>query len=400
MFTWLLRLVHRLVPGKPPATTTTQPPPNEATASPAEPTASPAEPTASPAEPSTSPAEPTASPAEPTTNPSGSEGEAGFGDILSEVEFDPHELQTPARIKWSPKPPVFKAAERADVASCNPDDVGTLASTIISELLASIDKVPPFPVVANKLIELSSQPDVRTDLVERIVVQDAVIAAKVISAANSPFYGLTNKVETVDHAIRIVGLREVTQIAIAAAAAAIFDTQERVAFEAMTTQQQAAWAHSLATARGASWLAMWLGADVQRAYVAGLLHDISKPVALRGIGFALINGRLQEPPTPAMAMAAIEAAHTDVGAMLADSWSLGDEMAAIIERHHNEDEDTVLGRIVTLASAMDEIRTNPAQRDNLHVTIVSVAQALGLNDQKLNELNDEIERSSSMGLSF
>lgn len=327
---------------------------------------------------------------------SGVGGEAGFGDVLAENDFDPAALDKDDGVWWKPKAPAFKAAERADVASCDPDEVGTLASTIISELLASIDKVPPFPVVANKLIELSSQADVRSDFVERLVVQDAVIAAKVISAANSPFYGLANKVETVDHAIRVVGLREVSQIAIAAAAAAIFDTQERVAFEAMTAQQQAAWAHSLATARGASWLAMWLGADVQRAYIAGLLHDIGKPVALRGIGFALINGHLMEPPSPALAMAAVEAAHSDVGSMLADSWTLGEEMAAIIEGHHNDDADSMLARIVRLASAVDEIRTNPAQRDNLLGTIVSVAQALGLNSEKVTELAEEIERAASL----
>jgi putative nucleotidyltransferase with HDIG domain len=325
-------------------------------------------------------------------------GEAGFSDLLAEHDFDPAALDKQEVPAWKPRPPAFKAAERADVASCDPDEVGALASTIISELLASIDKVPPFPVVANKLIELSSQPDVRSDLVERLVVQDAVIAAKVISAANSPFYGLANKVETVDHAIRVVGLREVSQVAIAAAAAAIFDTQERVAFEAVTVQQQAAWAHSLATARGASWLAMWLGADVQRAYIAGLVHDIGKPVALRGIGFALINGRLLAPPTPALAMAAVEAAHTDVGAMLADSWTLGEEMAAIIEGHHNDDADTMLARIVRLASAIDELRMNPAQRDNLQGTIVSVAQALGLNGTKLSELADEVERAAMLQL--
>jgi putative nucleotidyltransferase with HDIG domain len=337
----------------------------------------------------------TATPAASATT-TGAGGEAGFGDILAESDFDPAALGKEEAVWWKPKPPVFKPAERADVASCDPDEVGALASTIISELLASIDKVPPFPVVANKLIELSSQPDVRSDLVERLVVQDAVIAAKVISAANSPFYGLATKVETVDHAIRVVGLREVSQIAIAAAAAAIFDTQERVAFEAMTAQQQAAWAHSLATARGSSWLAMWLGADVQRAYIAGLLHDIGKPVALRGIGFALINGRLQAPPSPAVAMAAVEAAHTDVGAMLADSWTLGEEMAAVIEGHHNDDADTMLARIVRLASAVDEIRTNPAQRDNLLDTIVTVAKALGLNSEKVTELSDEVERASSL----
>jgi putative nucleotidyltransferase with HDIG domain len=378
VFGWLLRLFRRspATPASTPSTETATPTATTATASTTATTAT------------------TASTTAPAT--SGAGGEAGFGDILAESDFDPAARDKEGGVWWKPKPPKFKAAERADVASCDPDEVGTLASTIISELLASIDKVPPFPVVANKLIELSSQPDVRSDLVERLVVQDAVIAAKVISAANSPFYGLTTRVETVDHAIRVVGLREVSQIAIAAAAAAIFDTQERVAFEAMTEQQQAAWSHSLVTARGASWLAMWLGADVQRAYIAGLLHDIGKPVALRGIGFALINGRLMEPPSSALAMAAVEAAHTDVGSMLADSWTLGDEMAAIIEGHHNDDADSMLSRLVRLASAVDEIRTNPAQRDNLQGTIVSVAQALGLNSEKVNELADEIERASSI----
>jgi len=348
------------------------------------------------------PATPSAGPSPPpsaaasTPPTAGAGGEAGFGDVLAETDFDPAALGGEESVWWKPKSPLFKSAARADVASCDPDAVGVLASTIISELLASIDKVPPFPVVANKLIELSSQPDVRADLVERLVVQDAVIAAKVISAANSPFYGLANKVETVDHAIRVVGLREVTQIAIAAAAAAIFDTQERIAFEAMTEQQQAAWSHSLATAKGASWLAMWLGADVQRAYIAGLLHDIGKPVALRGIGFALITGHLMEPPSAAMAMAAVEASHTDVGAMLADSWMIGDEMAGIIEGHHGDENASVLARIVKLASAVDEIRTNPAQRDGLLGTIITTAQSLGLNSQKVTELGDEIERASNL----
>ncbi len=338
---------------------------------------------------------PSSGPAQPQQTPG---GESNFGEVLAEGDFDPGALGGPGELEWTPKPPTFAVSDRSDVLSCDADEVSALASTIISELLASIDKVPPFPIVANKLIELSSQPDVRTDLVERLVIQDAVIAAKVISAANSPYYGISQKVETVDHAIRVVGLREVSQVAIAAAAAAIFDTQERVAFEAMTSQQKAAWGHSLATARGASWLAMWLGADVQRAYVSGLLHDIGKPVALRGIGFCLINGRLKVPPTPALALAAIEAAHTDVGSMLADSWSLGDEMAAIIEGHHGDEPDTQLARIVRLASAVDELRTNPAQRDDLLENVSRTAKALGLDTKKLTELSDELERSTTLQL--
>lgn len=377
MFGWLLRLLRR------------QPTP-EGTAPSTGVTSTPA-PTESQAPAAGSPS---ATPAAKSTTAT-----AGFEDVLADAgDFDPETAARRDEAEWKPPRPIFSSATRADIAACDPEEVATLAATITSELLASVDKVPPFPVVANRLIELSSQTDVRADLVERLVVQDAVIAAKVIGAANSPFYGLSSRVETVDHAIRVIGLREVTQIAIAAAAAAIFDMQERVAFESMLEQQKAAWAHSLAVARGSSWLATWLGADVQRAYVAGLLHDIGKPVALRGIGFALINGRRSDPPGAALAWAAVEAAHVDVGEMLADAWSLGEEAANVIEHHHDDEPESQLARIIQLASGVDELRTNPAQPDDLLERVRVMAKKLGLDATKLGELSDELSRSSSMGL--
>ena len=330
-----------------------------------------------------------------TSEPATSGVEAGFADVFAGVDFDPEAAPKPG-LAWLPGRPLFSAAERADVVACDPVEVTTLASTIISELLASIDKVPPFPLIANRLIALSSQPDVRVDIVERLVEQDAVIAAKVIGAANALLFDQTSPVESVNHAIRVVGLEEVTQIAIAAAAAAVFDTKERVAFEAMTVQQQAAWAHSLATAKGAAALAQWLGADVQGAYIAGLLHDIGKPVALRGIGFALINGRLANVPSAALAIAAVEEAHVDVGAMLADAWSLGEEIGRVIEQHHEDDVESQLVRIVRMASAVDELRTNPGQSDDLLAQALALAMTLGLTKEKLSELSDEMGRTSTL----
>ena len=325
-------------------------------------------------------------------------GDSGLGDIVADVDFDPGEGSAEAPLTWQPGPPLFSRADRADIAALDPIDVSALASTITSELLASIDQVPPFPLVANKLIELSSRTNVRADVIERLVVQDPVIAAKVISAANSPYFGRSTAVTTVEHAIRTVGLHQVTQIAIAAAAAVVFDTRERVAFDAMVPQQQAAWKHALSTARGAAWLATWVNVDVQRAYIAGLLHDIGKPIALRGIGFALINGRLMTPPGAALARAAVDEAHLDVGEMFADAWRLGDELTAIIADHHSDESADMLHRIVRLASGVDDLCCDPAHADNLLAQILSVAVALGLNQQKLAELAEVIGRSSVIGL--
>jgi putative nucleotidyltransferase with HDIG domain len=296
---------------------------------------------------------------------------------------------------WKPAQPEFADLERKNILGCDEAAVHALSSTIISELLASIDKIPPFPVIANKLIEALEATDVRTDVIERLVTQDAVIAAKILNTANSPFYNSPTTVETLPHAIRIIGLTEVSRVAVAAATAAVFDTEERMAHQAVSYQQQMVWKHSIATARGSAWLALQLSQDVQRAYVAGLLHDVGKAVALRGLGLAVLNGRIRETPTVPVISAAIEQAHTDVGGMLADTWKLADHLSVIVSGHHNPGNTDALLRLVALVSAVDELRTNPAHRSGLLAQVQSLSAGLGVTQSHLMELDLELKKAAA-----
>ena len=292
-------------------------------------------------------------------------------------------------------PTEFREDERRAVLSIADTAVHTLSSTIISELLASIDKIPPFPVIANRLIEALESKEVRADVIERLVTQDAVIAAKILSVANSPLYGLSTPVETLPLAMRTLGLQEISRIAVAAAAAAVFDVGERLAHDSVSQQQQAVWSHSLATARGAAWLAMQRNADVQRAYVAGLIHDVGKAVALRGMGMALINGRISERPSSALVYATIEQAHIEVGNIVADAWHLGDYLAAVVAQHHDFNTSDELTRIVMLTSMVDELRTNPAQARDLLARIHALSGAMSMSSTQVAELEFEVKKASS-----
>lgn len=296
---------------------------------------------------------------------------------------------------WKPMPTEFREDERRAVLSIADTAVHTLSSTIISELLASIDKIPPFPVIANRLIEALESKEVRADVIERLVTQDAVIAAKILSVANSPLYGLSTPVETLPLAMRTLGLQEISRIAVAAAAAAVFDVGERLAHDSVSQQQQAVWSHSLATARGAAWLAMQRNADVQRAYVAGLIHDVGKAVALRGMGMALINGRISERPSSALVYATIEQAHIEVGNIVADAWHLGDYLAAVVAQHHDFNTSDELTRIVMLTSMVDELRTNPAQARDLLARIHALSGAMSMSSTQVAELEFEVKKASS-----
>jgi putative nucleotidyltransferase with HDIG domain len=338
--------------------------------------------------------------------------EANFDGVLNESGFDPSgsgpvpvaaggdsgknpRAKKAAEKLWRPAQAEFTDADRKKILACDEGAVQALSSTITSELLASIDKIPPFPVIANKLIEALEAADVRTDVIERLVTQDAVIAAKILSTANSPFYNSPTTIETLPHAIRVIGLTEVSRVAVAAATAAVFDVEERMAHESVSQQQQIVWTHSVATARGSAWLALQLSQDVQRAYVAGLIHDIGKAVALRGLGLAILNGRIRETPPAPLVFAAIEEAHVDVGTMVADAWELADHLSSVIEGHHVLDGADPLVRIVALVSFVDELRTNPAHRSGLMGQVQTLANGLGVSQAQLIELELEVKKAAT-----
>ncbi len=308
------------------------------------------------------------------------------------------QAKAPAKTQkpWQPAKPDFADAERARILACSEDEVQALAATITSTLLASLDKIPPFPVIASRLVQTLESRDVRADAIERLITQDAVIAARILSAANSSFYSPPTTIETLPHAIRTIGLQEVGRIALSVASAAVFDVDERIAHESVARPQRLAWAHSLATARGAAWLALHLNQDVQRAYVAGLLHDIGKPVALRGLGLALTGGRLPAQPLPAVVHAAVEACHVDVASMVADAWKLAPHLAAVVTEHHSSATTDPLVRIVTLVSAVDELRTNPAHRAQLLEQVQELARGLQVSPVQLNELDFELKKAASL----
>ncbi len=296
---------------------------------------------------------------------------------------------------WRPAQPEFGEGERKKILACDQAEIQALSTTIIAELQASIDKIPPFPLIAQKLIEALESNNVRTDVVERLVTQDAVIAAKILQTANSPFYNPQPAIETLPHAIRVIGLTEVSRIAVAAATAAVFDVEERMAHNSVSHQQQVVWTHSVATARGSAWVALQIGQDVQRAYVAGLIHDIGKAVALRGLGMSILNGRLREPPAPYLVAAAIEAAHIDIGAMLADAWKLADHLGAVIKGHHDVSSANPITRVVELVSAVDELRTNPAHRSGLLGQVQAISKEFGVTQAHLIELELELKKAAT-----
>jgi putative nucleotidyltransferase with HDIG domain len=134
----------------------------------------------------------------------------------------------------------------------------------------ALEKLPPFPVVAMRLLHTLSGADVEISDIVKMIAADPVFATRLLQMANSPLFALQKTVKTISHAIMVLGLGRVRAITL---------TRSLGDFVAPALKVQAlrsCWQHSLTGAILSEQLAPVCGLDPDYAYVAGLLRDIGR----------------------------------------------------------------------------------------------------------------------------
>ncbi len=96
---------------------------------------------------------------------------------------------------------------------------------------------------------------------------DAVISAKVLRQANSPYYGVTRTIKAVDDTIAILGLSRLQTMVIASGVTASITNIPGLDLKKF-------WRHSLVTASVSRELTKTFNQDAEVAYISGLLHNI------------------------------------------------------------------------------------------------------------------------------
>src|SRR5215210_7549426 len=69
--------------------------------------------------------------------------------------------------------------------------------------------LPSLPAIAMQVLELTQKADVDIAEIARIISKDAALAGKILRTVNSSFYGRSQNVSTVSHALVILGLQSV-----------------------------------------------------------------------------------------------------------------------------------------------------------------------------------------------
>jgi len=142
-----------------------------------------------------------------------------------------------------------------------------------AQVLGSLDRLPPFSPILNRLMASLASEDVSFGELAALIEKDTVVAGNVLRLVNSALYGFCGTVSSVRHAVAILGLTKLRNTVMGMSISRVWRavrTPERWSSARFNV-------HSVATAILADLLAQRLSAPYpEGAFVAGLLHDLGK----------------------------------------------------------------------------------------------------------------------------
>ena len=152
-------------------------------------------------------------------------------------------------------------------------------------------EVPMLPEVANKVMRLTNDPESDAGDLAKLIQSDQTLAGHVMRIANSALYSPNATLVSLQQAITRLGMRVIADIALAASVnSKMFNApgyEKHIQTELQFSLMAGLWAKEVARA---------CRRNVEAAFLAGLLHDIGRPVTIQVVIEAAKAFKIDVPP--------------------------------------------------------------------------------------------------------
>jgi putative nucleotidyltransferase with HDIG domain len=228
-----------------------------------------------------------------------------------------------------------------------------------NEILAAAGRLPVSAIaVLRNLVRVPSN-QVTVTALKAAAESDAVLAADLLRAVNSPVQSPHQRLSSLVQAIQYLGTAAAREVLIAGAMRIL----------CASSAVRSLWQHSLRVAADSQSLAERLDLDPSEAYLAGLLHDIGR------LAMQCLHGetaetyqRLREREVPSVwaEWVAFEYDHAEIGATLMENWGASRALIDGIRLHHQpEAGDSHLASILYLAETRNDDRESMPAPDRV-----------------------------------
>lgn len=190
---------------------------------------------------------------------------------------------------------------------------------------------------------------------------DPKLTEHILIEVNSPFFGLRNKVENVEHAIALLGFKRIQELLSKTKEHDMYKNTENSYFEMAAFRR-----HGVAVGCISEQIAIALKMDnTEEFFQAGMMHDIGKYLYLVRASdeFQKIVAESRKEGVPVFEMEnrVLGTNHCELGNLVADAWGLSDSLRCAVRYHHgisDKDRDRLTSRegaiveIVTYANLL------------------------------------------------
>ena len=272
-------------------------------------------------------------------------------------------------------------------------------------MIMTASDLPTIPVVATKVMQLIEKESATAEELAKVVASDPAVAARVLKISNSSFYGCQRQIQTLSHAIVVLGFGTLKSLVVAASVKQVY--------QPYGLTEKMLWEHSF----GAGLASRMIAGETrlvneEEAFLGGLFHDIGK-IIMNTINRQQFQDVMQRCYNDGLTFEAAERqvypyTHSEVGGLVIKKWNFPDMLMHAVLNHPTlafvEDEDSCQVNLTCVVGLADLFCHKMGigirePDDDLDLLLTVPAQRLGLNEQRiaalLERFHDAYEKDKS-----
>lgn len=263
----------------------------------------------------------------------------------------------------------------------------------LEEVLSGKIRLPSPPAIAIKILDTVRVDSFTFEDLASVIESDPALTARVLKAANSPYYNLSSKVASIEKSLAILGTHAVKTIALSFVICSEFQCEPYETFDATVF-----WQHALTSAVAAELTSALVGATCKDIFITALMQDIGILVmhGCRPRDYQQVFNFRKESnrPLPEIERMVFGFDHQEVGAALLKSWLLPEDIYGPILHHHQDRPESDTYRIQTsvlrIANDLSSFYTGSQNVDKIRRVRHSLSTEFGIQGSAVDTLIESV----------
>jgi HD-like signal output (HDOD) protein len=261
-------------------------------------------------------------------------------------------------------------------------------------ILRHMKDLPPIPQTVFKAREIMGNPDSDFKELSNLFETDQAIAAKILKLANSPYYGYSGKITSIQRASVILGHKTLVELLTVIGTAGLLGNK----LEGYWLDSGALWKHSLAVAFGSRIIANTIKPALSNdAFTSGLIHDVGKLILDQHIKerWELFEEFMADSEHTFLdaEKKILDLDHAEVASEVCKKWNIPEPLTVAIRYHHHPSQSngSELAYIVHVADAIAMMTSLGMGIDGTLYQMDDTAMGfLNLREENLNDIMGKV----------